>query len=778
LEDLEMRMVLAASTVAPGAGDVLSVVMQPTLQIYQSPSGGAGDQIPGQHGSLAQSLGAVASGGFTPQQIRTAYAIDQIGFGTTTGDGTGETIAIVDAYDDPNLVDSTSPNFKNSDLAEFDTRFGLPDPPSFEKLGQDGSANLPGVDPTGEWEVEAALDVEWAHAIAPGASIVLIECNSGGLRDLLDAGARTAASLPGVSVVSMSFGSSEFASEQSFDGDFTTPSGHQGVTFVASTGDCGSPGEYPACSPSVMAIGGTSLYVNGDNTYQSEAGWSGSGGGTSAYESEPTFQQGVQSTGKRAIPDVAFDADPNTGVQIYDSYDQANPCFQMGGTSLAVPCWAGLIAIADQGRAAAGGTTLDGPSQTLPALYSLPSGDFHDIPSGSNGADATPGYDMVTGLGSPNADLLVSDLAAYQLPAQLAGTSYQTPTQLAVISQLPSSVTAGNPFALTVAAEDGSGNVESSFNGLLTVALEAGPHGGLLSGDTTMEAVNGVATFSNLTLDTAGTGYSLEVTGGGLTPATVTALSVAPAAAAQLVVTAQPPTSMTAGSSFGVAVAVVDRFGNLVPSYNGGVTVALGVNPSAGTLYGTLTVTASQGVAAFWGLTIFKAGAGYSLQISGGGLAPALTPPLNVAPAAAARLVVTSGPPTPVIAASSFRLTAAVEDSYGNAATSYNGNVIVVLAGNHGRGRLRGTLIEPTSSGVVSFSNLIVSTVGKGYTLTVSGGGLSAATTPAFNVSLAPRHPVKSPLIHTLKVRNARKTKPLAVPRVGPAASAHQRKKR
>ena len=754
--------------------------MQPTLQIYQAPSGGAGDQITGQPGSLAQSLGAVASGGFTPQQIRTAYAIDQIGFGTTTGDGTGETIAIVDAYDDPNLVDSTSPNFKNSDLARFDTRFGLPDPPSFVKLGQDGSANLPGVDPTGEWEVEEALDVEWAHAIASGASIVLIECNSGGLQDLLDAGARTAASLPGVSVVSMSFGSSEFASEQSFDGDFTTPSGHQGVTFVASTGDSGSPGEYPASSPSVMAIGGTSLYVNGDNTYQSEAGWSGSGGGTSAYESEPTFQQGVQSTGKRAIPDVAFDADPNTGVPIYDSYNQASPCFQMGGTSLAVPCWAGLIAIADQGRAAAGGTTLDGPSQTLPALYSLPTGDFHDILilSGSNGDDATSGYDMVTGLGSPNADLLVSDLAAYQLPTQLAGTSYQTPTQLAVTSPLPSGVTAGTPFTLTVAAEDGSGNLESSFNGLLTVALEAGPHGGLLSGDTTMEAVNGVATFSNLTLDTAGTGYSLEVTGGGLTPATVTALSVAPAAAAQLVVTFQPPASMTVGSSFGVAVATEDRFGNLVPSYNGGVTVALGVNPSGGTLYGTLTVTASPGVAAFWGLTIFKAGAGYMLQISGGGLTPALTNSLNLAPAAAARLVVTSGPPTPVIAASSFGFTATIEDSHGNVATSYSGNLVVMLAGNHRKGRLRGTLIEPASSGVVSFSNLILSTVGKGYTLTVSGGGLSAATTPSFNVSLAPRHPVKSPSTHTLKVRNAGKTKPLAVPRGGPAASAHRRKKR
>ena len=95
--------------------------------------------------------------------------------------------------------------------------------------------------------------------------------------------------------------------------------------------------------------------------------------------------------------------------------------FPVGGTSLSVPCWAGLIAIADQGRVAAGGTTLDGPSQTLPALYSLPSSDFHDITSGPNGDEATPGYDMLTGLGGPNADLLVSDLAAYQMPPQFGG---------------------------------------------------------------------------------------------------------------------------------------------------------------------------------------------------------------------------------------------------------------------------------------------------------------------------------------------------------------------
>ena len=167
-------------------------------------------------------------------------------------------------------MDSTSANFKSSDLARFDQQFGLPDPPSFKKLGQDGSANLPAADPSGLWEKEEALDVEWAHAIAPGAGIILIECNTYGLGSLVS-GVKTAASLPGVSVVSMSFGSSEFTTEKLYDSAFTTPSGHQGVTFVAAAGDSGSPGEYPACSPNVLAVGGTSLYLNGDNTYQSES---------------------------------------------------------------------------------------------------------------------------------------------------------------------------------------------------------------------------------------------------------------------------------------------------------------------------------------------------------------------------------------------------------------------------------------------------------------------------------------------------------------------------
>ena len=177
------------------------------------------------------------------------------------------------------------------------------------------------------------------------------------------------------------------AGEQSLDSTFVTPTGHQGVTFVAASGDDGgysvdasgnpttTPGIlYPAASPNVLAVGGTTLNLNADSSYNSETAWSGSGGGTSLYETEPAYQQGVQTTGFRTIPDVAFDADPNTGVAVYDSYnntDNSGPWVEVGGTSLAAPSWAALIAIANQGRVLAGATTLDGPSQTLPALYAV-----------------------------------------------------------------------------------------------------------------------------------------------------------------------------------------------------------------------------------------------------------------------------------------------------------------------------------------------------------------------------------------------------------------------
>ena len=206
----------------------------------------------------------------------------------------------------------------------------------------DGSTtNLPGTDPAGagnaqgNWEVEEALDVEWAHAIAPGATIILVECNSNSGADLF-MGVTTAASLPGVSVVSMSWGAGEYHGEENYDKDFTTPGGHQGVTFVASTGDSG----LPALSRLLTQRGRRRRHHpdSSERRFPTRArpAWSGSGGGTSPARPS-RLQRGVQSTGKRTIPDVSFDADPTTGVAVYDSYNDTTATGP--GSRSAAPAW-------------------------------------------------------------------------------------------------------------------------------------------------------------------------------------------------------------------------------------------------------------------------------------------------------------------------------------------------------------------------------------------------------------------------------------------------------
>ncbi len=322
--------------------------------------------------------------GLTPQQIRHAYGFDQVALGGVAGDGSGQTIAIIDPFDSPTIA---------GDLQAFDAKFGLPDPPSFVRVAQDGSTNYPVTDPnaghsTVTWELETALDVEWAHALAPRANLLLVEANSTDPSDLLTAAVNYARNLPGVSVVSMSFGRSEIPAEVSYDSLFATPTGHNGVTFLAATGDSGQPAAYPAFSPDVIAVGGTALTVDDVGNYLGESGWSGSGGGISTVESQPSFQNPMVklfSTTQRTAPDVAFNA--ASGVAVYDSWDfgASTPWMSVGGTSVACPSWGALIAIADQARVAAGMTTLDGPTQTLPALYAMPSANFNDITTGNNG---------------------------------------------------------------------------------------------------------------------------------------------------------------------------------------------------------------------------------------------------------------------------------------------------------------------------------------------------------------------------------------------------------
>ena len=440
-------------------------------------------------GDGATPLATAGPTGTKPTQIRHAYGFDQISFdgGTVAGDGTGTTIAIVDAFNDPNI---------SGDLHQFDLQFGIPDPPVFSQVNQTGGSKLPANNSS--WSNEISLDVEWAHAIAPGADILLVEANSNSNANL-DAAAVYAAKQPGVVVVSMSFGGAEYAGELAADSDFLTPSGHAGVTFVASSGDDGAPISQPASSPNVLAVGGTTLNLDSSGNILSESAWSGSGGGISAYETQPSYQSGVvtQSTTARTNPDVAYDANPSTGFPIYNSFTNpaSTPWAQFGGTSDAAPQWAALIAIADQGRALAGLGALDGHTQTLPLLYTLPSSDFHDITTGgSTGTPAyraTAGYDLVTGLGTPLANKIVPDLIAdvtASAPA-VGSTVSALPTGYSISFSLPAnpaSLQAGaftvNGIAASSVALNGAGTTATfTFNvnpvtseGLQTMQLAAG----------------------------------------------------------------------------------------------------------------------------------------------------------------------------------------------------------------------------------------------------------------------------------------------------------------
>jgi hypothetical protein len=164
----------------------------------------------------------------------------------------------------------------------------------------------------------------------------------------------------------------------------------------------------------VVAVGATTLTLNG-SSYGSETGYIDGGGGISSVETKPSYQNDVTtpSNSFRTIPDVAFNGDENTGAAVYDAFNggTSDPWYKVGGTSFSAPAWSGMISIADQGRTLAGLGTLDGPTQTLPRLYELNESDFHDITSGSNGFNATVGYDLVTGRGTPIANLLLPDLA-------------------------------------------------------------------------------------------------------------------------------------------------------------------------------------------------------------------------------------------------------------------------------------------------------------------------------------------------------------------------------
>lgn len=322
--------------------------------------------------------------GYGPAQFRGAY-------GLPAAAPTTQTIAIVDAYDDPNIT---------SDLNTYSTQFGLPlcnaANPCFRKVNQSGNAG-PYPQANSGWALEIALDVEVAHAVCPNCKILLVEASSASLSNLA-AAVNTAAKL-GATEISNSYGGSEYSSEVS-DSAYN----HPGIAVTVASGDngYGSFG-FPAASPYVITVGGTTLTVGAGNTYGGETAWSGAGSGCSLYVTAPAWQSFLSAcAGKRGTADVAADASPSTGAAVYDNvrYQGRSGWFQVGGTSLSSPLIAAVYALAgglpEKTSAASGLYGFLGNSTVL-----------HDVTSGSNGTCSTimckgvVGYDGPTGVGTP-----------------------------------------------------------------------------------------------------------------------------------------------------------------------------------------------------------------------------------------------------------------------------------------------------------------------------------------------------------------------------------------
>jgi len=569
LEILEDRVVPSGNSV----GD-LSGYAQPNVELVQS-------------GAVSPNGGPGQPAGFSPGQISQAYGFNQIAFnnGTVQGNGAGQTIAIIDAYNQPNI---------GSDLQTFDSTYGLAAPPSFRVVNQNGGGSLPSSD--ANWGMEISLDVEWAHAMAPQANILLVEANTNSYSDLMTA-LNYAKSQSNVSVVSMSWGGNEWTGETGYDSYFTTPTGHSGITFVASSGDNGSAGapEYPSVSPNVLAVGGTQLSTDSAGNYQGETGWSGSGGGISGGESQPSYQRGVvtQTSSTRAVPDVSYNASPNSAFAIYDTSSYGG-WIQVGGTSAGAPQWAALVAIADQGRALAGKGSLDGGTQTLPAIYQMSQSDFHDITSGSNGGySAGVGYDLVTGRGSPIANRVVADLVS------AGGQTASAPWLVTAASATPSPVT-DTTTNLSVRGGDNNGAAGLTY----TWSVLAEPSGAAtpsFSANGTNAAQNTTATFyaaGAYTFEatiTNASGLSIKSDVNVTVNQTLSRLAVTPGTS-----------SVTAGGTVQLTATALDQFGH-----------AMSVQPSwTWSLNGTGSLASNSGSSVYtspaghWGQAVVSASAG------------------------------------------------------------------------------------------------------------------------------------------------------------------------
>lgn len=325
-----------------------------------------------------------APAGYNPPDLQSAYKLP------SGSNGAGQTVAVIAAYDDPSA---------ESDLAVYRSQFNLPPCTTangcFKKVAQDGSTTFPR--PDAGWALEISIDLDMVSAVCPNCHILLVEAKNASITNLLQA--VDEAVVLGATEINNSYGAFEFGGETSFDFHFN----HPGIAITASSGDSGLGVQYPAASPYVTSVGGTSLLSSTTSARGwSETAWSGSGSGCSVLEPQPTWQ-GITSItsvcpSHRATADVSAVADPGTGVSVYDSFafQGSKGWLKLGGTSVSSPIIASVFALA-------GGVT--NHSASYP--YAHPSSLF-DITSGGNGAcgnilcTAAPGWDGPTGLGSPD----------------------------------------------------------------------------------------------------------------------------------------------------------------------------------------------------------------------------------------------------------------------------------------------------------------------------------------------------------------------------------------
>jgi len=435
---------------------------------------------------------APSGDGYGPSSLQSAYSLP------SSTSGSGETVAVVDAYNDPDAA---------SDLATYRSDWGLPACGSgcFEQVNQTGQTSpLPSAAGTTGWDVEESLDIDMVSAICPLCHIILVEANSASTANL-GAGVNAAVSL-GADFVSNSYGGSESSSDNTYDTDYYN---HPGVAVTASAGDDGYGVSYPAASPDVTAVGGTSLSTASNSrgwtetVWGSSSGGEGTGSGCSADSSKPSWQTDTGCT-RRTDNDVAAVADPNTGLAVYDTYSEGG-WLEVGGTSASSPIIASTFALA--GTPAAG---------TYPSSYIYKhTSNLYDVTSGADGScspaylcTGEAGYDGPTGWGTPDGVTAFSNGAT-------------TGNTVTVTNPGSQAGTVGTAVSLQISATDSASGQTLTYSATgLPAGLSVNASTGLISGTPTTAGTSSVTVTAKDTTGASGSAsftWTISAAGGGCT---------------------------------------------------------------------------------------------------------------------------------------------------------------------------------------------------------------------------------------------------------------------